>query len=109
MSILDQVKAEYENKGIEEIKAELAKVTAQRAAQREKQKTYNTKPENLEKRKAYNVQRNSKPEVKEQRKAYMAKPEVKERQKAYRQTRNAKIKVLLARAKELGITGADAS
>jgi len=111
MSILDEVSAEVSREvgemTPEQLKAEFAKLKDEREKRQAKQKEYNAKPESQEKRKAYSKEyREKNPEkFKEQRKAYMQKPEVKDRMKAYRTKRNAREKLILAKAKELGITG----
>jgi hypothetical protein len=111
MSILDDVKSEVQNMDADAVKAELARLLTQRAKRTEAQKERNSNPDVQAKRQAYSKQYREKamsdPEkaakIVERRKAYMSKPEVKARMKTYRDKRNAKVKEILARAKELGI------
>jgi hypothetical protein len=106
MSILDEVTQQVQTLSKEELQAEYTRILEDRAKRKEKQKEYNASPEAKEKRQAYSKQyREKNPDkFKEQRKAYMQKPEVKERMKAYRQKKQAAEKLILQRAKELGIT-----
>jgi len=112
MGILDDVQTQVESMGADELKAEFARIIAEREKRKTKQLEYNTKPEvkakRLEYTKAKMAEYKSDPvkaaKMAEQRKAYMQKPEVKERQKVYREKRNAQLKAIVARAAELGIT-----
>lgn len=106
MDILNEVSKEIGQMDEAAVRAELARIAEAQAKRKAKQTEYNAKPEVQEKRKAYSEQyRQKNPEkFKEQRKAYMQKPEVKARMKTYRQKRNARMKAIMARAKELGIT-----
>jgi ferric-dicitrate binding protein FerR (iron transport regulator) len=105
-SILDQIKEQVNSLSADEVRSQLLKMQEQKAKQRERQAAKELSPEQLEKRKAYNRERIQRPEVKEKMKAYHAKPEVKERMKEYRQKRALKLKAIVARAAELGITAA---
>jgi hypothetical protein len=102
VSLLDRIKAQVAAMKPEEVKAQLEKIKAQRAKHGGGKKGPLT-PEQKAKRTAYNKQRIQRPEVKEKMKAYRSKPETKAKQKAYRQSRAEKVKLLLAKAKELGI------
>lgn len=110
-NIIDEVTAAVDNMDEATLRAEFARITKEREERKVKQKEYNASPEAKAKRKAYSEEyRKKNPDkFKEQRKAYMQKPEVKQRMKAYRQKRQANEKAILARAKELGITGAPAT
>jgi hypothetical protein len=105
MGILDEANKAIDRMTPEEIAKEFALLTAQREKRQEKQKEYNAKPENKEKRKQYSEQYRAKdPEgFAAKRKAYMQKPEVKERHKQYMKQRNERNKLLLAKARELGL------
>lgn len=123
-SLLDQIRSQVNALSADEVRAQLAKINADKAKQKERQKG---KPHQYQKaltaeeyaalteeqrtayddkrakRTAYNKARLAKPEVKAKMKAYHQKPEVKARMKAYHQKKNATTKAILARAKELGI------
>jgi hypothetical protein len=109
--ILDEVMKQVEQMSEEELRAEFIAAQKAKAEQKERQLKYNASPEAKEKRSTYQknrlAQMATNPELKAkieaQRKAYHGKPEVKARMKEYRDARNAKIKAVLARAKELGI------
>jgi hypothetical protein len=105
MGILDEANKAIEQMSPEEIAKEFALLTEQRAKRQEKQKEYNAKPENKEKRKKYSEEyRQKDPEgFAAKRKAYMQKPEVKARHKEYMKARNERNKLLIAKAKELGL------
>jgi hypothetical protein len=101
--ILDQIKDQVAKLSPDEVAAQLAKLKEQKGKQAEKNKERNASPEAKVKRNEYNAKRNADPAVQDARKAYHERPEVKERMKEYRQTRNEKLKALVARAKELGL------
>jgi len=101
-SILDQIKAQVAQLPPDQVKEQLAKLTAQKKVQAAKTAERNASPEAKASRAAYNATRNADPDVQAARKAYHERPEVKERMKQYRQKRNETIKALMARAKELG-------
>ena len=106
-NILEQIRDQVNALSVDEVRAQLAKVQEQKAKQAERRKAKGSvelTDEQKAKRQEYNRQRMAKPEVKEKMKAYHAKPEVKERMKAYRVKRNERMKAILARAAELGIT-----
>jgi hypothetical protein len=106
-SILDQIREQVNALSADQVREQLQKLQAQKAKQREHAKGRPSKPhgpltpEQLEKRKAYNRARITRPEVKAKMKAYHSKPEVKERMKEYRQKRDARNKELIARAREM--------
>jgi hypothetical protein len=101
-SILDQIRDQVNKLSPDEVKAQLAKMTEQKAKQASRNAERNASPEAKAKRQEYNKTRNQNPEVVAKRKAYHERPEVKERMKQYRTKRNDTIKALMARAKELG-------
>jgi hypothetical protein len=105
MSLLDDIKKSVDSMSVDDIKAEFEAIKASEAKRREAMRTRNADPEVKAKRLEYSkAYRDKNPEkFKAQRQAYMQKPEVKERMKAYRADRNAKVKAILAKAKELGI------
>jgi hypothetical protein len=105
MGILDEANKAIEQMSPEEIAKEFQLLTAQREQRKEKQKEYNAKPENKEKRKKYSEEYRAKdPEgFAAKRKQYMQKPEVKARHKEYMKARNERNKLLIAKAKELGL------
>lgn len=111
MGILDDVQAQVESMGADELKAEFARIVAEREKRKAKQAEYNADPKvkakRLEYTKAKMAEYKADPAkaaaMADKRKAYMQRPEVKERQKAYREKRNAALKAIVARAKELGI------
>jgi hypothetical protein len=109
MSLLDEVNAQIEQElsamTPDQIKAEFEKLAVERERRKAKQAEYNAKPEVAEKRKAYSKQyREKDPEAfLAKRKAYQTRPDVVEKRKAYTATRNARIKALLAKAKEMGL------
>jgi hypothetical protein len=123
-NILDQIRDQVNSLSVDDVKAQLAKINADKAKQKERQKgkphqyqkaltaeeyaalTDEQKAaydEKRAKRTAYNKARLAKPEVKAKMKAYHQKPEVKARMKEYHQKRQASIKAILARAAELGL------
>ena len=110
-SMLDEIAKTVESMTEEELRAEFIKAQADRSARKEKQLAYNADPENKAKRLAYQKQRNeliktdpaAYAKLTEKRKAYMSRPDVKDKQKAYRVKRNEMHKLILARAKQLGI------
>jgi hypothetical protein len=103
MGILDEANKAIEQMSPEEIAKEFALLTQQREQRKVKQKEYNAKPENKEKRKQYSEQyRQKDPEgFAARRKEYMQRPDVKERHKAYMKERNEKNKLIMQRAKQL--------
>jgi ABC-type transport system substrate-binding protein len=119
MSILDQVENEIKAMTPEQIQEALKAALAQAEERKAKQKEYQAKvaadptkaAELKEKRTAYSKLYQEKvksdPEkaakMAESRKAYNTKPEVVARRKEYTQKRNAQLKLLKARAAELGI------
>ena len=106
VSLLDKIKAQVASLSPDQVAEQLTKLKAQKAKQKEYRTGSPSKPltpEQLEKRKEYNKNRLANPEVKEKMKAYRTRPEVKEKMTAYRKARNERIKLLQARAKELGI------
>jgi hypothetical protein len=125
--ILDTIREQVNNLSVDQVREQLAKLQDAKAKQKERQKSKphvyvkalteeerTALPEEQRvaydakraKRTAYNQARIAKPEVKAKMKEYHQKPEVKERMKAYHQKRQAKIKAILARAKELGLVAA---
>jgi hypothetical protein len=102
-SLLNRIKAQVASMKPEEVKAALEKIKTQRAKHVGGPGKPLT-PEQKAKRTAYNKERIKRPEVKEKMKAYRSKPEVKARSKEYRKARAEGQKLLLAKAKELGIT-----
>lgn len=110
--ILDEVVKQVESMSEEELRAEFLAAQKAKAEQKERQLKYNSSPEAKAKRSEYQknrlAQMETNPELKAkieaQRKAYHSKPEVKAKMKEYRIKRNARIKAVLERAKQLGIT-----
>jgi SOS-response transcriptional repressor LexA len=106
-NILEQIREQVNALSPDQVRAQLSKLQDQKAKQREKNSTRAKGPlsdEAKEKRKLYNRTRIQKPEVKAKMKAYHQKPEVKERMKDYRLKRDAKLKAIIDRARELAAT-----
>jgi hypothetical protein len=112
MSILDQVKAQVSQLTPDQVRERLAAMEARAAQQREKQKVRNaslTDEQKTKRAEAHKAYRDKNPDkFKAQREAYNAKPEVKAKRKEYQKKRNAEMKFLRERAKELGITATPA-
>lgn len=100
-SLLEKITAQVASMSKEQVAAQLAKIKAARAKQTAKRGELT--PEQKAKRTAYNKERMKRPEVKEKMLAYRKSPEAVARRKAYSKQRAEKIKLLVARAKELGI------
>lgn len=105
MGILDKVNQELEQMTPEQLKEAFLAQVAQKAKRDEKQKEYNSKPENKEKRKQYmDQQREKDPEgFKAKRDAYNKKPEVVERRKEYMKSRNETLRLTTLAAARAGI------
>jgi hypothetical protein len=111
MAILDEVQKQVESMDAEALKAEFARIMAERETRKAKQVEYNTKPEVKAKRLEYTKVKMAEYKadpvkfaaMQSSRKEYMLRPEVKARQKEYRDKRNLQVKAILARAKELGV------
>jgi hypothetical protein len=101
-SLLERIKAQVATMKPEDVQAQLAKIREQREKQKARRGTLS--PDALEKRKAYNKARIAKPEVKAKMKEYRQKPETKARMTEYRKARAERTKLILQKAKELGIT-----
>lgn len=107
-SIMDDVKGQIAQMDENQIREQLAKIAERREAQKgkQKEKLKNLTPEEREARKAkqleYRQKNGEKFEAK--RKEYNQRPDVVAKRKVYMKARNEKQKLLLARAKELGIT-----
>jgi hypothetical protein len=106
-SILDQVKQNIQKLTPEQVRERLQAMETRAAQQKVKQKERNANlsPEAKAKRtEAHKAYREKNPDkFKAQREAYNAKPEVKAKRKEYQRKRNAEMKMLRERAKELGI------
>lgn len=105
MSLLDDIKKSVDSMSVDDLKKEFEAIKANEQKRRDAMKARNADPEVKAKRLEYSKQyREKNPEkFAAQRKAYMNRPEVKERMKAYRQKRNEHVKLVLQKAKELGI------
>jgi hypothetical protein len=103
-SLLERIRTQVSQMKPEDVQAALAKIRTQRAKQAAKRGELT--PEAKAKRTEYNKRRLQRPEVKAKMKEYRTQPAVKERMKEYRKARNERQKAILARAKELGLTGA---
>lgn len=109
MGLLDEVKQSVQQMDPETLRKRVLAIEEQKvkrqAAMKERNATLT--PEEKEKRneraKAYREKNGDK--FKEARKAYNTKPEVIERRKAYMKRRNETNKLILQRAKEMGIIG----
>jgi hypothetical protein len=102
--LLENIRSEVAKLSPDEVMAQLEKLKAQKAKQKEYQKSRPLTEEGKQKRAQYNKDRIKRPEVKQKMKEYRERPEVKEKMKTYRQERYERQKALLARAKELGLT-----
>jgi hypothetical protein len=104
-SILDRIREQVSALSADEVRAQLAKLQAQKEKQKQYHKpTGELTPEQKAKRTAYNKARMQKPEVKEKMKEYRERPETKAKMTEYRKERYLRQKALLERAKELGLT-----
>jgi hypothetical protein len=105
--LLDQIKAQVDALPPDQVRAQLMKMQEQKAKQTERNKERNQDPEVKAKRTLYNQERSKNPEVVAKRKEYHQKPEVKARMTEYRKERAEKQKMILAKAKELGLIDAN--
>lgn len=102
-SILDRIKEEVGAMSQEDIAAAAEKIKAQKAKFREYASGRSLTPEQKEKQKARAKEYMNRPEVKEKMRAYIQRPEVRERMKAKAKANREKQKLILQKAKELGI------
>jgi hypothetical protein len=111
MSLLDEIAKQVETMSEEELRAEFVKAQEDKLKRKAKQAEYNANPEAKAKRLDYQKTRNeaikADPEkyaaLTAKRKEYMGRPEVKGKMKEYRDKRNLLQKLVMQRAKELGI------
>jgi hypothetical protein len=101
-SLLDRIKAEVAGMKPDDVKEALAKIQKQR----EKLKSYVGRPlspEQKEKAKARAKEYMNRPEVKAKMKAYIQRPEVRERMRAQNKAKRERDKLILQKAKEMGL------
>ena len=102
-NILERIRSEVEGMDKAALAAQVAKIKEQRAKARAYTSQRNMTPEQKEKAKARAKEYMNRPEVKAKMKAYIQRPDVRERMKAKAKEKREKTKLILQKARELGL------